>query len=401
MPALSPTMEKGNLAKWLKKVGDKVKTGDVIAEIETDKATMEVEAVDEGTLGKIVVAEGTADVPVNQVIAVLLEEGEDKSSIGNVKLLPQPPRSQKRKSKKNPRRKRRLFQQQRQKQRLLFSRLKAKRQAPRTERAPAAYSRRRSRGGSQSKAISTSRGIQGSGPHGRIIARDVEGGPAGTAARAPSHSVPAMPLKAFELPGAMPDDKIKALFEEGSYEFIPHDGMRRTIATRLTAARIQIPQYYVSMDCEIDELMHAREEINSSAPKGSDGKARYKLSVNDFVIKAFALALIKIPAANVTGLRQACCAQAGTPTSGRGRARRRADHADHPSRRRKRRSASSRTRCATRVFARATKTKAARIRGRFGRGSNLGMYGVKNFTAIINPPHSRSLRSARGNSASS
>ncbi len=384
MPALSPTMEKGNLAKWLKKEGDKVKAGDVIAEIETDKATMEVEAVDEGTLGKIIVAAGTADVPVNEVIAVLLEEGEDKSSIGDVKApktAAQPEKKTEEKLASKP----------------------APAAAPAPRPAAAAPAGGKGPGGvfasplarrlAKQNSIDLSR-IQGSGPHGRIIARDIEGAPKGTAARAPS--APGTAAKGFELPGAMPDDKIKALFEEGSYDFIPHDGMRRTIATRLTAARIQIPQFYVTMDCEIDELMKAREEINSSAPKGSDGKARYKLSVNDFVIKAFALALIKIPAANVSWLESGMIrhkhADIGVAVAlDGGLITPIVRHAEE-----KTLGVISNEMRDLGMRARNRKLKPTEYEGGSAAVSNLGMYGVKHFTAIINPPHSTILAVGAG-----
>jgi pyruvate dehydrogenase E2 component (dihydrolipoamide acetyltransferase) len=397
MPALSPTMEKGNLAKWLKKEGDKVKAGDVIAEIETDKATMEVEAVDEGTIGKIVVAEGTTDVPVNQVIAVLLEEGEDKSAIGNAKASPKAAVQPEKKTEEKVAAK------------LAPTLAQAPTSAP---KAPAAVPAPKTEAASPTNGkgpggvfasplarrlakqgnIDLSN-IQGSGPHGRIIARDVEGTPGGTVARA---SLAPGAAKSFELPGAMPDEKIKALFEEGSYDFVPHDGMRRTIATRLTAARIQIPQYYVTMDCEIDELLHAREEINSSAPKGSDGKSRYKLSVNDFVIKAFALALIKIPAANVSWLESGMLrhkhADIGVAVALDGGLItpiiRRAEE--------KTLGVISNEMRDLGLRARNKKLKPHEYEGGSAAVSNLGMYGVKNFTAIINPPHSSILAVGSG-----
>ncbi len=392
MPALSPTMEKGNLAKWLKKEGDKVKAGDIIAEIETDKATMEVEAVDEGTLGKIVVAEGTADVLVNQVIAVLLEEGEDKSSISDVKAPPKAAAVPERKAEEKPAPK--PAQSAAVAPQASAPAPKAEQASPANGKGPGGvFASPLARRLAKQNSIDLSR-IQGTGPHGRIIARDVEGAPSGTAARAPS--APGAAAKGFELPGAMPDDKIKALFEEGSYDFVPHDGMRRTIATRLTAARIQIPQYYVTMDCEIDELMHAREEINSSAPKGSDGKARYKLSVNDFVIKAFALALIKIPAANVSWLESgmlrhkhadigvAVALEGGliTPII---------RHAEE-----KTLGVISNEMRDLGLRARNKKLKPNEYEGGSAAVSNLGMYGVKNFTAIINPPQSTILAVGAG-----
>jgi pyruvate dehydrogenase E2 component (dihydrolipoamide acetyltransferase) len=193
------------------------------------------------------------------------------------------------------------------------------------------------------------------------------------------------------MPASMPDDRIRALFEEGSYDFVPHDSMRRTIATRLTAARIQIPQFYVTMDCEIDELMKAREQINADAPKNAEGKARYKLSVNDFVIKAFALALIKIPAANVSWLESGMLrhkhADIGVAVALDGGLItpiiRRAEE--------KTLSVISNEMRDLGLRARNKKLKPHEYEGGSAAISNLGMYGVKNFTAIINPPHSTIL----------
>jgi pyruvate dehydrogenase E2 component (dihydrolipoamide acetyltransferase) len=237
--------------------------------------------------------------------------------------------------------------------------------------------------------------IQGSGPHGRIIARDVEGAPKGLTAPAPA-APGAAPSQGFVLPGAVPDEKIKALFEDGSYDFIPHDSMRRTIATRLTAARIQIPQFYVTMDCEIDELMKAREEINASAPKGADGKPRFKLSVNDFVIKAFALALIKIPAANVTWLESGMIrhkhADIGVAVAlDGGLITPIIRHAEE-----KTLGVISNEMRDLGMRARNRKLKPTEYEGGSSAVSNLGMYGVKHFTAIINPPHSSLLAVGAG-----
>jgi pyruvate dehydrogenase E2 component (dihydrolipoamide acetyltransferase) len=194
----------------------------------------------------------------------------------------------------------------------------------------------------------------------------------------------------------MPDDKIKALFEEGSYDFVPHDMMRKTIATRLTAARIQIPQFYVTMDCEIDELLKAREEINSSAPKGPDGKARFKISVNDFMIKAFALALIKIPTANVSwteaGMLRHKHADIGVAVAlDGGLITPIIRHAEE-----KTLGVISNEMRDLGLRARNKKLKPQEYEGGSSAISNLGMYGVKNFTAIINPPHASILAVGAG-----
>jgi pyruvate dehydrogenase E2 component (dihydrolipoamide acetyltransferase) len=389
MPALSPTMEKGNLAKWLKKEGDTVKSGDVIAEIETDKATMEVEAVDEGTLGKIVVPEGTSDVPVNQVIAILLEEGEDKSAIGATPSAPKAaPKAPEKPASSAPTPKAAAAPARTAAPAPVP--VKAEQASPMDGKGPGGvFASPLARRLAKQSGIDLSR-IQGSGPHGRVIARDVEGVPSGsTQMRAPA-TAPAA-ARGFEMPASMPDDKVRALFEEGSYDFVPHDSMRRTIATRLTAARIQIPQFYVTMDCEIDELMKAREQINADAPKNAEGKARYKLSVNDFVIKAFALALIKIPAANVSWLESGMLrhkhADIGVAVAlDGGLITPIIRHAEE-----KTLGVISTEMRDLGLRARNKKLKPHEYEGGSAAISNLGMYGVKNFTAIINPPHSTIL----------
>jgi pyruvate dehydrogenase E2 component (dihydrolipoamide acetyltransferase) len=381
MPALSPTMEKGNLAKWLKKEGDKVKAGDVIAEIETDKATMEVEAVDEGTLGKIMVAEGTADVPVNQVIAVLLEEGEDKSAIGSAKAPPKAAPKTEEKAAPKP-----------QTTTAPVSKPAAQQSTPANGKGPGGvFASPLARRLAKQSGIDLSR-MQGSGPHGRIIARDIGDG---AQMRAPAQTS-GVATRPMELPPGMADDKVRALFADGSYDFIPHDSMRKTIARRLTEAKIAIPHYYVSMDCEIDELMKAREEINSSTPKTSEGKPRFKLSVNDFVIKALALALIKVPAANVSWLDSGML---------------RHKHADIAvavaidgglitpivrSAEEKTLGVISNEMRDLGLRARNKKLKPNEYEGGSAAVSNLGMYGVKNFTAVINPPQATILAVGAG-----
>src|SRR5581483_3958975 len=289
MPALSPTMEKGNLAKWLKKEGDKVKSGDVIAEIETDKATMEVEAVDEGTLAKILVPEGTPDVPVNNVIAVLAGDGEDIKAAGAAAASSPP------KAAASPQ-----------------AAPAAKPATPPPPTAAPAQAASPARPASQpavrapqadgrifssplARRLAREAGIEiaritGTGPHGRVIARDVEEAKSGKGLKAPPAAAGAPALAP-----SMSDKQILALFEPGSYEIVPHDGMRRTIAQRLTASVQNVPHFYLTIDCDIGKLLAAREEINASAPKDKEKKPLYKLSVNDFVIKAMAIALQKIP----------------------------------------------------------------------------------------------------------
>jgi pyruvate dehydrogenase E2 component (dihydrolipoamide acetyltransferase) len=233
--------------------------------------------------------------------------------------------------------------------------------------------------------------VQGSGPHGRIVARDIEGAKGGAALRTPAPAA-----RPFEMPVGMPDDKIRALFEEGSYEFVPHDLMRKAIARRLTESKLTIPHYYLSIDCQIDELLKAREEINSSSPKGPDGKPRFKLSVNDFIIKALALALIKVPDANVSwtdaGMLKHKHADVGVAVAIKGglitpiiR------HAEE-----KTLGTISNEMRDLGLRARNRKLKPHEYEGGSAAVSNLGMYGVKEFAAVINPPQASILAVGAG-----
>ncbi|MBV9563222.1 MAG: pyruvate dehydrogenase complex dihydrolipoamide acetyltransferase [Bradyrhizobium sp.] len=387
MPALSPTMEKGNLAKWLKKEGDQVKSGDVIAEIETDKATMEVEAVEEGTIAKIVVPEGTQDVAVNDVIAVLAGDGEDVKAAGAGAAKPAPKAAEPPAPPKAA-------------------------EAPKPAPAPAAaspkpaaapapqaaspasqvnghgriFSSPLARRLAKGAGIELSR-IMGSGPHGRIIARDVEEAKSGRGLKAPA----AAPTAAPALAPSMSDKQILALYEPGSYEIVPHDNMRRTIAQRLTAAVQSVPTFYLTIDCDIGKLLAAREEVNAAAPKDKEKKPLYKLSVNDFVIKAMAVAMQKIPDCNVSwteggmlkhkhsdiGVAVAMPGGLITPII------RKAET--------KTLSAISNEMKDFAARARARKLKPDEYQGGTTAISNLGMYGIKDFTAVINPPHATIL----------
>jgi pyruvate dehydrogenase E2 component (dihydrolipoamide acetyltransferase) len=392
MPALSPTMEKGNLARWLKKEGDKIKSGDVIAEIETDKATMEYEAVDDGTLAKIVVPEGTQDVAVNSVIAVLAGEGEDvKAAASAAKSSPQsapqaaakqaPPPAPKSVAEKP----------------VPAVASGAPKASPAPAPAPPSHPGNRIFSSPLARRLAKEANIdlnrvQGSGPHGRVIARDIEQAKSGKGLRAPAGS----PAGAATIAPAMSDAQVRSLYEEGSYELVPHDGMRRTIAQRLTASVQTIPHFYETMDCDIGRLVAAREEINAAAPKNKDGKPAYKLSVNDFVIKALALALQRIPDANVSwteagmlkhkhsdiGVAVALPGGLITPIV---------------------RSAESKSLSAISnemrdlaVRARERKLKPHEYQGGTSSVSNLGMYGIKDFTAVINPPQSTILAVGAG-----
>jgi pyruvate dehydrogenase E2 component (dihydrolipoamide acetyltransferase) len=393
MPALSPTMEKGNLAKWVKKEGDKIKSGDIIAEIETDKATMEYEAIEDGTLAKIVVPEGTQDVAVNSVIAVLAGEGEDvKAAASAAKSAPPQKAAEK---KVEPAAAAPQPSPQRPAEAGAAPRPQ-KPSSPATVEAPAArgnriFSSPLARRLAKEANIDLNR-VQGSGPHGRIIARDIEQAKSGKGLRAPSIA----PAGGAVIAPAMSDAQVRALFEDGSYELIPHDNMRRTIAQRLTASVQSIPHFYETMDCDIGRLTAAREEINAAAPKGKDGKPTYKLSVNDFVIKALAVALQRIPDANVSwtdaGLLKHKHSDIGVAVALPGGLItpivRRAEG--------KSLSAISNEMRDLAARARERKLKPHEYQGGTSSVSNLGMYGIKDFTAVINPPQSTILAVGTG-----
>lgn len=395
MPALSPTMEKGNLAKWVKKEGDKVKPGDVLAEIETDKATMEVEAVDEGVLAKIVVPEGTQDVPVNQLIAVLASEGEDPKTVASgagaakpvAKEVPKPQVSSP-SLQPSPQRgegvtpARAANPQVTSPQRGEVAARSAAGEGARTNgQGTRIFASPLARRLAKESNIDLAR-LAGSGPHGRIVASDIDlakkGGAALRAPGAPS---------AIQAPS---DAQIRALYEEGSYEFVPHDSMRKTIAKRLVESKLTIPHYYLTIDCELDALLKAREEINSSAPK-VDGKPRFRISVNDFIIKAMALALIKIPGANVTwteaGMLRHKHADVGVAVALDGGLItpivRRAEE--------KTLSVISNEMRDLAARARTKKLRPQEFQGGATSISNLGMYGIRGFIAVINPPQSSIL----------
>src|SRR5438874_4881215 len=375
MPALSPTMEKGNLAKWLKKEGDKVKSGDVIAEIETDKATMEVEAVDEGTIAKILVPEGTQDVPVNDVIAVLAGDGEDVKAAG-AGAASAPPKAAAAPAPASAKAAEGAATAAPQ-----AAATASPQGAPRTNGHGRIFSSPLARRLAKDAGIELGR-INGSGPHGRVIARDVEQAKSGKGLKAPA-AAPGAPMIA----PSMSDQQIRALFEEGSYEVIPHDGMRRTIAQRLTASVQTVPHFYLTMDCDIGKLLAAREEINAAAPKDKEKKPAYKLSVNDFVIKAMAIALQRIPNTNVSwtdsGMLKHKHSDIGVAVAMPG-------GLITPIIRKAETKSLSAISSEMKDFAaraRARKLKPEEYQGGTTAVSNLGMYGIKDFTAVINPPH--------------
>ncbi|MER2248466.1 pyruvate dehydrogenase complex dihydrolipoamide acetyltransferase [Methylorubrum podarium] len=411
MPALSPTMEKGNLAKWLKKEGDAIKSGDVIAEIETDKATMEVEAVDEGVLAKILVAEGTADVPVNELIALIAEDGEDPGSLeapkggAEAKTAPVEPKSTPDQNAAPDG------------AHASYARVD---QAPEGARPNGAAEPAAQGSGGRvfasplARRIAKQEGVdlsavKGSGPHGRVIQRDVqaamEGGTAKADAPAKPEAKAAAPAPEKAAPKAAPVggapaglslEQVKGFFEAGSFEEVPLDGMRKTIAKRLTEAMQVAPHFYLTVDCELDALMKLRETLNASAGKDKDGKPLFKLSVNDFVIKAMGLALTRVPTANAVwaedrilrfkhaevGVAVAIDGGLYTPVI------RKADQ--------KTLSAISNEMKDFAGRARAKKLKPEEYQGGVTSVSNLGMFGIKHFTAVINPPQSTILAVGAG-----
>ncbi|MFQ5764660.1 MAG: pyruvate dehydrogenase complex dihydrolipoamide acetyltransferase [Rhodospirillales bacterium] len=372
MPALSPTMTDGTLAKWHKKEGDAVESGDVLAEIETDKATMEVEAVDEGILGKILVGEGTEGVPVNDVIALLLAEGEDASALEDAAkeaaaTTPAPPPAAEPEPAAQP--------------------APAPKPAAQPAPGPKAADGGRVFASPLARRLAKEQGldlagIAGSGPHGRIVKRDIEAAVAGGVAPAAPAAAPA-PAPAVAL-----DDT--ALATLPAFEAVPNTSMRKIIAQRLTESARDVPHFNLSMDLELDTLLAYRKALN-----GREG-ADYKISVNDFVIKAVALALRRVPECNVSytddailryhraDVAVAVAVEGGliTPVirdaGGKGMAAISAE-----------------------VKALAAKAREGKLQPEEYQGgtftiSNLGMFGVTSFNSIINPPQGAILSVGAG-----
>jgi pyruvate dehydrogenase E2 component (dihydrolipoamide acetyltransferase) len=368
MPALSPTMTEGTLARWLKKEGDTITAGDVIAEIETDKATMEVEAVDEGVLGKILVPDGTAGVAVNAPIAILVDSGE---AVPESAAKPAPaPAAAAKPAESAP--------------------------APATAAVPvAAAPAAPARAAGERIFVSplarrmakqagiALEGLRGTGPNGRIVRADIEAAqqnakaaPKPATAAAPAAPAPAAPAAA---PAPRPAVVIAA-----PHKLVPHTTMRRVIARRLSEAKQTIPHFYVTADLELDALMKLRADLNAKSPK--EGPGAFKLSVNDLVIKATAAALRRVPSANASftdegialyddvDISVAVATDGGliTPII------RRADQKGVAT------ISNEMKDLATR--ARAGKLKPEEFQGGGFSISNLGMFGVKSFSAIINPP---------------
>ena len=284
MPALSPTMEEGTLTKWLVKEGDAIAPGDLIAEIETDKATMEVEAVEEGILGRILVAEGTEGVKVNAPIALILEEGEDASAVQSAPA-PAPAEAAPPAAPEAA---------------LAPEKPSAPALAPQPTSVPTSATPTSDgmiKASPLARRLAAQAGLdlaslQGSGPHGRIVKRDVEGAAQGTVglagAAATAQVIPFAPAAR-----APQDFGIKP----GTYDEVPLDSMRKVVAQRMTESKQTVPHFPLTVDCQIDELLALRKQLNAKAPEG-DGA--YKISLNDFVIRASALALRKMPDVNAS-----------------------------------------------------------------------------------------------------
>jgi pyruvate dehydrogenase E2 component (dihydrolipoamide acetyltransferase) len=387
MPALSPTMTEGKLAKWLKQEGDEIKAGDVIAEIETDKATMEVEAVDEGKLQRILVPAGTDAVKVNEPIAVILGEGEDPAAVAAPAAKPAPSPAAAKPTAAPP--------------------APVPAQAPAPPPAAAAQppvaaaprpdgqrifasplARRLAAEGSIDLA-----GLTGSGPHGRIVKADIEAAQARGPVAKPAAAPTAAPAA---VPGAAPAPALSAAAIAGTtpYHLVPATTMRKVIARRMVESKQQVPHFYLSIDCEIDQLLKLRANLNAKAPEKGEGS--YKLSVNDFVIRAAALALRKVPSANAAyseegavmfdavDISVAVAIPGGliTPIV------RSADQ--------KGLAAISNEMRTLAGKAKEGKLKPEEFQGGTFSISNLGMYGIREFQAVINPPQGAILAVGAG-----
>ena len=370
MPALSPTMEEGTLAKWLVKEGDTVQSGDLLAEIETDKATMEFEAVDEGVIGKILIAEGTENVKVNTAIAVLLADGESASDMGSAPAAPTPAAAPD---------------------------ATAIPAAPATPvAAPAVSHGARVFASPLARRIAADKGIDlgsltGSGPHGRIVKADVENATA--APKAAAAPAPSAPVAAAQKPAApqVSAEGVAKLYADREYTEIPLDGMRKTIAARLSEAKQTIPHFYLRRDIKLDALMAFRAQINKQLESRG-----VKLSVNDFIIKACANALQAVPSANAvwagdrvlqlkpSDVAVAVAIDGGlfTPVL---------KDAD-------KKSLSALSSEMKDLAGRARNKKLAphEYQGGSFAISNLGMFGIDNFDAVINPPHGAILAVGAG-----
>ncbi|CRL09328.1 pyruvate dehydrogenase complex dihydrolipoamide acetyltransferase [Phaeobacter italicus] len=383
MPALSPTMEEGTLAKWLVKEGDTVASGDLLAEIETDKATMEFEAVDEGVIGKILIAEGSEGVKVNSPIAILLEDGESADDIGATPAAPAAAEDTAPAASKDA----------------SPAPAQAAAAATPAPAAPAGADGSRIFASPLARRIAADKGldladISGSGPRGRIVKADVENATAApkAAAAAPAAAAPAAAAPAAAAAASGPTaDQVARMYEGRDYEEVALDGMRKTIAARLSEAKQTIPHFYLRRDIQLDALLKFRAELN----KQLEGRG-VKLSVNDFIIKAVALALQAVPDANAvwagdrvlkmksSDVAVAVAIEGGlfTPVL---------QDSDM-------KSLSTLSAEMKDLAKRARDRKLAphEYQGGSFAISNLGMFGIDNFDAIVNPPHAGILAVGSG-----
>ncbi len=384
MPALSPTMETGTLSKWLVKEGDTIASGDVLAEIETDKATMEVESIDEGRIAKILVSEGTEEVPVNQMIAVLLEDGEDDSALdgfstGSAAAPATPPTT----TVDTP------APATAAPEPVALPNAAPAASPPPVKSATKVFASPLAKRLAKQNNLDLAK-ISGSGPNGRIVKRDIEAAIASGGATVSAAPTPG----AVALAAGPSDQAILALYEEGTYDIVPHDGMRKIIAQRLQESKQTVPHFYLTLDCELDALLAIRQTMNARSPK--EGPGAYKISVNDFIIKAMAMALQRVPAANATwtqagmllhrhsdvGVAVAIEGGLFTPVirkaETKGLAEISAEMKDMAGRARQRKLAPHEYQGGTTAI------------------SNLGMFGISHFSAVINPPQATILAVGAG-----
>lgn len=436
MPALSPTMEEGNLIKWLVKEGDEVAAGDVIAEIETDKATMEVEAVDEGVIAKILVAEGSEGVAVNAVIAVLVEDGEDAGDVVSARpdvepLAPHPEPVEGRGAGVaansettpvvrqahhegggddsvvvTPLAKRVAGQQgvdlatvtgTGARNKIMLADLANVAAAGTKGQGTRLFASPLARKSSADAGLDLTL-ITGTGPDGRIVQKDVEAAMVSGSAKPQATVVTPTPVAAptAAMASSMPDDAVLKLYEEGSYELKKHDNMRKIIAARLTESSQTIPVYFLTVECELDTMLVLRSQMNVVAPKDENDKPTYKISVNDFIVKAMALALQRVPMANASWTSHSRILHKHSDV---GVAVAIPDGLLTPIVRKAETKSLS-------IISAEVKDMAGRARikklmpdeyqGGSTAVSNLGMFGVKEFTSIINPPHASILSIGAG-----
>ncbi len=370
MPALSPTMKEGNLAKWLKKEGDEVSAGEVIAEIETDKATMEVEAVDEGKLGKILISDGTENVAVNSCIGLILEDGEDEKELENYKVESSDPAKEEAKEEKTEEKKAAPTKESKPSTTKTSS-TPVEPKKPQITRSDAPKSSPLAKRIAKDEGVSLYQ-VSGTGPHNRILKDDVidflksGGGNAGIVRRNPQE-----------------------------YREVKNNNIRKVIAARLLESKQTVPHFYLSCELRIDKLLELRATLNDNAPRNEEGKPTYKISVNDLIIKASAMALQKVPEANSSWSDDAVLIYNNVDISvavaiDGGLITPIVKNADQK----------TIQTISTEMKQLAKKAREGKLQPEEFQGgsfsiSNLGMFGIDNFSAIVNPPQSCILAVSR------